>query len=406
MAVRIVSAVVGLVAIVGMLAFDPLVRSLALDRAEREGVELTLGHVDPGFGRVALRRFSFQLEGVSRFFGEVDRLDVELDGLDPTAIEVRGARLESWGAPAELVLALGTWAALYPTLWTLPLGARDVSSSWRPAVDAEPWLVLRAGVARADGSGAGELDGTLRVAGVELGAVALGWTARDARLALGWGTANPATLKLGLDWSGPLALTATLAESTLEELLGPFGGSVPARGVRLSGRLGAELTGVGAPLVGTAELTLSGYQPPLPAEVRAIAFGTTTELSSRLRAALDPPELLLEELKVTHGSLVLTGQGRVAESNGAPRAWLTLAGELPCTELARTAVRDRLGGPFGQLVGGLAGRAVGGTVRVVVEIEADPRRLHEATVTPSITVGCDLRPGRLLPALLPREAGR
>ena len=403
-AVLIVSAALGLLAIAGMLAFDPIVRRVAIERARDEGVELTLGHVRAGWGSAELSRFSFELVGVSRLVGEVDRLGVDLDGLDPVAIDVRGARIDAWGSPSQLGLELGSWALVNPNLRNLPLRVSELSLSWRPTAAAEPLLSIERGVvAAAGGGGRGSLDADLRIAGVDLGPLAASWSGEAIGLAAALGTSNAATLQLTSRLVEAPQLVAVLAPTDLEALLAPWGGVAPAPGVRVSGKVVVALAPAGA-LTGTAELELTGVHLPLPPEVSAILPpAATTEVSSRVRVRLDPPELTLQDLKLTHGALVLAGQGRIAEQDGAPHAWLTFAGELSCAALARSAVGGRVGGALGKLVGGVAGRAVGGVVRFVVTVEANPLRLQDAEVKQTATIGCDLRPGNLLPQLLPRE---
>lgn len=96
----------------GAASFGPLVRSRAMERAKRLGVELDVGAVRPGWGRLWLRDVSVRLPAVPAVRVRITSVEVRLSAsLSVAGVTAHGGRVQIEGAPAELAKQLGAWRA-------------------------------------------------------------------------------------------------------------------------------------------------------------------------------------------------------------------------------------------------------------------------------------------------------
>src|SRR5690606_30595429 len=88
----------------------------------------------------------------------------------------------------------------------------------------------------------------------------------------------------------------------------------------------------------------------------------------------------------------LAGAGTIDRHGDEAAIAMTLKGSLGCADLAAAATRTHVQGELGRVLGGLAGKALQGSVGFTVTLEADTANLLAAKVRPVIGVGCGLRP--------------
>src|SRR5688572_10616948 len=128
--------------IAAVAAYRPLIRHYTLKLARENGVVLTLGEIELGWGRVTLTDIGFELVGVEGLAGRAESVTVSLDGTLPTHLEGDGVTLELTGSPGYFALAVSEWSKSYPRLLGLPARATGIDVVWRPEAGAEPWLRL------------------------------------------------------------------------------------------------------------------------------------------------------------------------------------------------------------------------------------------------------------------------
>lgn len=376
------------------LGADPLARHLVAQAGRSHGVEIQAEHVDIGWGWVRLRKASFELEGVSGARATVDRATVDLDGLSPTRAEMRGLSVTVTGSAAGFVVDLGGWAKRNPDAVTFPVVAEGVRVVWREAAERDPWLLVNEGFIAPRKGGARLTAERASVLGAPVGPVGAVWTADGASVTFGFGNPDPAAALARMDVD-PNKATAqlTLRPIKLADLSQPLGVDLPIPDdVILEGT--AELALPSSPsaeVSGELHAKLRGYVPPHPKELDGIVFGDVTKLETRFRLASDRRSMQLEDSRVEAGAFVLAGKGTIERVEDHATIEMRMAGNIPCTALAKSAAVSRLGDALGGLLGDAAKRALAGSVRVGVIVHADSRRLEAARVEHEVGIGCRLK---------------
>ncbi len=394
-------AVLALLAVAALIAFDPLVRWYTVREAARHGIVLSLGRVRPGWDAVVIEHFRFALAGVDGVEAAVARMQVDLDGTRPLRVDLEGVRLAADGSASALVLALTSWAKEHPELLSLPASARDVGVVWRPD-GRSAWLTIE-GADIAPSSDGGRFEARrVAVVGLEVGVVGASWRGDDARIDVGLGRPDLSAAPLRIELSHALDIPEArivLSPQPLRALAGPLAIALPIDGVGVSAEaaLRWQAPGIDAPIAGQLSATLSGYRPPVPVEVQGLVFGDSTVLDTALEIDAARENVVLRDTKVTHGGVVLEGSGHIRRHPSHAVATLSLAGALPCSVIAEAAVRARIPGIAGNVAGSIAGYTIAGSVGVKLAIEADTRDLAAAKMDRTIGIGCGLRPGLIPP---------
>lgn len=391
------------------LGWSPLVRWLTLRQAARLGVEIELGEVEVAWEAVTLRDFGFRLHGVDGLDGTVARLTIAIDGLTPQALEAVGVDVTLEGAATDLGLSLATFAKDHPEIFALPSAAEEVSLRWRPQAGGEPWLTLQDATVRPQAQGGRLVAERVKVAGLSVGRVGASWEGDQAEVVIGLGEddlADAPVLLLVEHASTEPKATFTLRPTPLERLAGPFALALPVSGVTASGKTVLRFSGEGpnAPIEGSLEAHFEGYRPPVPSEVKGIAFGDDTTVAAQVAITGDRRKVALRQVQVKHGAFELEGEGSMVREPDHTVVSMKLKGQLACNQLAAAAANIRVGGEVGSWLGRLAGKAVTGSVGVTVSLRADTRKLAEAAIVQQIGIGCGLRPDRLIPTV-PRLPG-
>ncbi len=394
-ALGVVAVVAPGLLVTAVFAAKPLARSIVVEAARAHGVALDPLHVDLGWGWIRLREAQLGLDGVPGLSAKVERATVDLSAFTPSRVELRGLSVNMTCSSADFVIDLGAWARRYGDALTFPVAADGVRVTWRESATAPPWLQLEKGLVMPAPGGAKFTAERAVVLGTGVGPVGAVWALDQASITFGFGEADPAAALARMDLNrdtgkarvtlGPVALSA------LEEPLGvkmPIDGKVVVEGTaEFSLPLGQEPSEV----EGTLHAKLRGYVPPHPRELEGIVFGDVTTFDTSFRLSPNRRRLWFEKSRVTAGAFVLDGGGTVDREEDHGKILMNMAGNIPCTALAKTAAVAHLGAQFGRLIGDVAKLALAGSVRVAVKIHADTRKLGEAKVTHDVGIGCTLR---------------
>lgn len=394
--------------VVVWLALPGFIEREVKKRALAQGVELTLGTLDFGWEWAELRSCKARLVGVDGLELGIERLNTELEGTKLTRVDFTGLAANASGSLPSLALALGAWSKRYPTTYALPLSARGVTVSFRPDPAGPVWLELSGGTVATTPAGTVVAAEHTRVAGLDVGRVGATWTTTATSVALGLGEADlaKAPLRAAVDLSGPRPrIGFELVQTPLEKLAGPFAAALPVHGVSASASLSLEFASKEAslPEKGAARVELHGWVPPHPAELDGFVFGDITLFETGLLFAPDGKSVALDPTRLSAGKFVLEGKGSLAREGDAGTLALDLRGALPCDALASAAAESRVGRLLGRVQGTRAGsvarQAIGGSVGVRVQVNADTRNLAAAGIKRSIGIGCGLKPLTLGDAL-------
>lgn len=387
--------VVGALSIAAALAYEPLLRHLVLTRAREGGVIFSrIDTIGLGWGTVTLEGVAFTLDGVEGLEGEAAAIDLSRDGLTPTAITAREMRLELVGSAVDLLLGLGRWTDRHPELWRLPADVSDVTLRWRPAPDADPWLSARGARVIPTAHGAKLEAERAQILGVGVGRVGAAWDGEGARAAFGFGEDDleGAPLRAVIHHGErPARLVIDLDPVRVADLAGPLAMILPVPDIRASGKADLTLFDDGR-IEGPIDARFDGYRVPVPRELGAFVFGDTTTMKTHAVIDAAFEKVALRDVAVTHGAVKLAGSGTIDRQGDEAAIEMVLKGNLGCADLAAAATRTHVEGELGRVLGGLAGKALQGSVGFTLTLTADTRNLLAAKVRPVIGVGCGLRP--------------
>jgi hypothetical protein len=377
------------------LAAKPLARSMVVAAAKAHGVQLETRHIDLGWGWVRLREVHLGLEGVPGIGATVERATVDLEGLSPSRVELRGLSVSMNGSPADFVVDLGTWVQRYADSLTFPIAADGLKVIWRESPSASPWLTVDGGLVVPVAGGAKVTADDAVVLGVSVGPVGAMWASDLASATLGFGHVDPsaATLRMDVDRATGKAKVA-LRQGKLAALAAPLGIDLPVGPAVLvegTAELSLAPTDPANEVRGSVHLRLRGYVPPHPRELDGIVFGDTTTFDTDVRVGANRRTVTLDKSRLTAGAFVLDGGGVIERKDDHATVVMTMAGNIPCTALAKSAAVARLGAQLGAFLGDAAKLALAGSVRVGVKVSADTRKLADAKVQNDVGIGCTLR---------------
>lgn len=154
--------------------------------------------------------------------------------------------------------------------------------------------------------------------------------------------------------------------------------------MKISGEIEAVMQG-SQPVTGSFSLLLDGYVPPHPTELDGIFHDKKTKVSGKLR--LEDPIVHFEEIVVESGMMKLKGKGKLDWRDGGTLT-LDLAGNVPCSALAKSAIGSRLGPLAGGLTGILTDGRLEGSVSVTVSIATKLKDLNNIPFAPRASINC------------------
>lgn len=403
---------VGLLALGGIaaLSIGPYVERRVVAEARARGFELTPGEIDWGIGWVQIDGATLRLTDVRSVAVSIGRIEVDLDGTQPTRIQITNIEATVDGSIATVALELSDWTRRYPDTYRLPIGATGIHVAFREEPSAPAYLDVSGGVLTRTPTGAVFVAERATFAGIELGHVGSVLSTDTPAIALGFGEQDLGQAPIRLEVQPTLAQPTakiTLAPIAIGKLSKPLGVPLPLPDVIASGEANLVFASkdAGAPIDGTLSFALKGYVPPHPIELQGFVFGDTTTFDSKLKISADRLRADFTETKVKAGKFEIAGTGAVVREAASAKLAFDLKGDLPCNALAGAAAESRLGAALGKLVGDAARKAVQGTVTVFVKVLADSRDLPNARLERRIGVGCGLKPLTLeeLERLVPEE---
>jgi hypothetical protein len=389
------------------LALRHIIGTTAVGYAKALGVQLDLGEVrfGPGFVQLLETKFGLpQLPGVS---GTIRRIDVELSGRKPTHVLLKGVRISANGDPAELRdSAIRYWENLRRTAATsepaLPkVEWQDLALQLTTASALVPSVSLT-DLSMVTGSGPTHDEITLRtgsthVGNYDLGPLELAVRDQDGTFELGIG---PSLLESKWrvtyrDVAHADHVRVSFVPQALQDLFARFGETkVPdaLKAATLGGHIEAVRDQKIGRATGSLALSLAGFTPPYPPELKGYRFADTTTL--RAEFELDPLLLavVLKGIELRTGDLALLGRGRLDRELFSARLRAELDATLDCVTLAKGYAAQEIGGELGKWGARNAPKAVRGAVSVKVQIDANTSRLEDAKVVKRIGIGCGMRP--------------
>lgn len=383
---------------VAFAARGPIVRHVVTSRAADLGVDLTFDDLDLSLDAARLTGVRISLAGVHGLSVRIDTLSLGLRRLSVESMDAAGVSFALEGPATDRLLELAKWSSDHVAALRIPGAAKGVRLDWRAKAGSAAWLTMTGGSASGDGANA-QLVASAVAFGVPAGTVVASVAVDAAGVTLEagrkqGGLAGPAPLTAALHTkTQPPTLDVTLRPIDPTALGEALGVTLPAHAAMVSGHVELTLGKTGS--TGTASLDIDGWVPPHPRNLDSIVYGKKTTLTSRLTLAEDRASVTFDGLELRAGKLLLKGSGSMAEEEKRTMLHLDLAGTLPCNELARNAASKELPGILGDLFGEVAGRAVGGSARLNVTVEADAKNLASAKITPKVSVGCALKMPRL-----------
>lgn len=376
------------------------VEARVLATAAAEGVTLEPKDISFGWGWVQITQTRVTLDRVRSVAMQVGRIDVSLDGLTPTGIELTNVEGQVLGSITNVGLELSDWTKAHPSAYALPLTAKNAHVTFIEQAGAAPWLDVSGGSLARTASGGVFTAEHARFLGVDLGKVDAGFARENSAIALGYGESDLAKAPFRVEVTYAPAPTAkfTLAPTAAERLAKPLGIPLPVSGVIVSSETTLAFSGAAdaETIQGATSINLKGYIPPHPFELDGFIFGDTTTFDGKFTIPPLRDRMTLTDAHLKAGAFELRGNGLLVRSSDHSEATLTLKGQLPCSALASVEANSRvskiLGQAFGTKAGQFAEKLVNGSVAIGLNINVDTRNLAAAKMERTIGVGCGLHP--------------
>jgi hypothetical protein len=372
---------------------DEIVRGAAL-----RGVSLSACRLDLGISTIGLDGCDFSMRPDGRVFsaalrdvamsGSVARVEVELDGLEPSLLRVRGARATLRGEPrlAELLGSSGSVPGV-----DLPVYVAESALSWQVEAD-KPAVVQLSDIAY--DAGVGRLLARFEVVRRGHGQLSLG--PEGVEVTLG-DPAHPEVRLIVrvLPKAGRAEASLDLRRVPLRTLEGPWLQMTDTlRPIELEGRVFATVPlGLSMEVpTGDLHLTLHGLQFPVPRELEGIVHQSPPKLSGKFTLSRSFNRASITELSFLTGELAMQGGAELALQGRGVSIQARANGPLACRAIAESAATAHADSALGRLAGSFARRALSGSVEVVAAIEGHTSDLEHARVFTTVGVGCGLAP--------------
>jgi hypothetical protein len=374
------------------------VEAKVLSTAQAEGVTLEPKDIAFGWGWVQLTQAKVTLDRVRSVGIQVGRIDVTLDGMSPTSIELTNVEGQVLGSLTNVGLELSEWTKAHASAYALPLSAKNVHAAFVEQAGAPPWLDVTGGSLTRTATGGVFAAEHARFLGVDLGKVGAGFAREGSAVALGFGEADLGRAPFRVEVSPtPPTPSAKFSVSPIaaDRLAKPLGIALPVQGVVVSSDTTLTFPANGN-VEGSTTVTLKGYVPPHPFELDGFIFGDTTTFSGKFTIPPLRDRITLTDADLKAGTFELRGGGLIVRGSDHSTANLSLKGQLPCSALASVEADSRvskiLGTALGTKAGAFAEKLVNGSVAIGLTVAADTRNLAAAKVERTIGVGCGLHP--------------
>jgi hypothetical protein len=371
--------------------------------AKARGIELAPGGIRFGWQWVQLSGATAKLIGAPAFEAKLGLVDVQLESLQPSLVQLSDVRLGVSGSLPRVLLELGEWTKNNPKAYEAPVVASRIELNVAEAPAEPPWLHVTGGFLTRTNFGGAFSAQSCRLSGFELGKVGAGFAKTGGDVSIGFGDQRtqsaPLRLDASVDTKGAGQLRVVLTPTKLGLLGKGLGITLPLPDVIASSEVELVLpAGVlsGGVVTGKLRTSLKGFVPPHPPELDGFVFGDETTFVTDLSVDDKRSVVTLSGSRVKAGKFELLGGGTIRRQGLDAQVALKLQGALPCDALAGAAAESRLGRLLGQASGKQGKRAaqamVGGEVSVEVGIDATTRDLASAKLSQKIGIGCGLRP--------------
>ena len=399
-----------------MLYVRHVCQSTLVTVAKIAGVRLSLGSLRWGVGFLQVFDSQFELLAVPGVTGKIARFDLDWGWNGPSEVLISGLEVNAKGDPERLYQSLSLYVdrlsrlkfdsapnATPPKLEIRHLNVRLEST--HPVVPN----FYAADLSFSKLDVAGGVQSVIKTSRTTIGTTELGPLSLVIRpsgsgLDVGWGSSLESsvwTLSYQIAATGK-AIAFRFNPTKLTDLFQRFGSvklPMDNAGASVSGSALVHFDDATATLSGTTDLTLLGFVPPHPDELKGYAFADRTELRVTFlsRPLYDSMELPLVKLK--NGDITFIGNGRVVRNSLSARIVSDLKATLDCTTLAKGFAKEDIGGTLGQWGNLNAKQLVRGGVDIRVQLDADTNHLADAKVVKRIGIGCGLRPISLIDLL-------
>lgn len=391
-------AVLGLLGAVAAYFLHGWLLAEIVARAAARGVALSDCRLDLGTTQVGLDGCSFAMRPDGRALspalsnvavgGSVERIEVELQGLSPSRLRVRGARVALVGEPNLRELIGGRPSFSSPDF---PVDVERSALSWQVAADVAPVLVLSD---LSFGADVKRLSSRFEIVRRANGQLSLG--AEGLEVTLGDPIQPEVRLILRvLPKAERVEVSLDLRRVPLRTLEGPWLQMTDTlRPIELEGRifvtvpLGLRMDVPG----GDLHLTLHGLQFPVPSELDGLIYQSAPRLSGKLTMSRSFDRMTIADLNFITGELAMRGGAELTAVGSGLALKVRANGPLPCRAIAESAATAHADSALARLAGSFAQRALSGSVEVVAAIEGHTSDLEHARVMTTIGFGCGLAP--------------
>jgi hypothetical protein len=367
-------------------------------QAARRGIALDNCQLALGISEIGLDGCRFAARPDGRVFGaalagvavggSVEHAGVQLEGLQPTRLLVRGVRATLRGEP-NLRELLGARTSLSPS--DLPVDLQRSELSWH--LEPEGPAVLRLSELGFDAD-AGRLLSRFEVVRRGQGQLSLG--PEGLELTLGDPAHPEVRLILRvLPKVERAELSLDLRRLPLRILEGPWLQMTDAlRPIELEGRLFASVPlGLSMDVPsGDLHVTLHGLQFPIPRELDGLIYSSPPKLSGKLTTSRNGSRINIADLSFLAGELAMRGGADLELEGQGLTIKARASGPLTCRAIAESAATAHSDSALARLAGSFAQRALSGSVEVFTAIEGHSSDLERARVLTSVGVGCGLEP--------------
>jgi hypothetical protein len=367
-------------------------------RAAARGVGLSDCRLDLGITKVGLDGCSFAIRPDGRALspalsnvavgGSVERVEVELEGLSPSRLRVRGARVALRGKPNLRELIGGRPSLSAPDF---PVDVEQSALSWQLEADGPPVLLLSE---LSFGADLKRLSSRFEVVRRAHGQLSLGPEGLEVTLG---DPIQPEVRLISrvLPKAERVEVSLDLRRVPLRTLEGPWLQITDTlRPIELEGRIFATLPlGLRMDVPGgDLHLTLHGLQFPVPRELDGLVHQSAPKLSGKFSMSRSFDRVSISDLSFLTGELAMQGGAELTAEGQGLALKVRANGPLPCRAIAESAATAHADSALARLAGNFAQRALSGSVEVVAAIEGHTSDLEHARVMTTVGIGCGLAP--------------
>jgi hypothetical protein len=396
----VIVGAVWLLGAIGVFVLHGWLLDVLVEQAQRRGIALSNCQLDLGLSRIALDRCEFNLRPDGRVAssaltnvavgGNVDRLEIELDGFTPARARVRGAHALLRGEPRVRELFTPGSTGQLPAL-DLPVDVEQSSFSWQLDAQGPPQLSLSELSVDARTQ---RLTSRFEVVRRAHGQLSLG--PEGVEVTLGDPIRPEVRLIVRvLPRAQRAEVSLDLHRVPLRSLEGPWLQMTDTlRPIEVEGRIFASIPlGLSMdPPGGDLHLTLHGLQFPVPRELEGLVYQSPPKLSGKFSMSRSFDRATIPELSFLTGDLAMRGDAELEVQGQGLAIKSRTSGPLACKAIAESAATAHADSPLAMIAGSFARRALNGSVDVISAIEAHTSDLEHAKVFTSIGVGCGLEP--------------